>query len=1024
MSTEKLLPFKNRIAPHNLKTILVLCLFLSSIVFSPLSVMSLSENHEIAQVQNLEPISKVLVEQQLIQEKIDVLVGKEDSILVSLELEGGDIEVPFELSSLIFASITQIDFIVAEQSSFAQVWTNPFWQFPDGLIVRITARTMDSERLHSISSAVNSIVEQLYGVSLQLYNIQKISASAVVISLIAPLTDFDAVSAFQEIFAPYDDSQYGNMVSLMGNILSQTPPIYAYGYSLKKLVGGIMRVTRRAIVAFQDGVSRTGELRTFDVSESLGSEIEYNPDAIVSRFTFNLPFYANITNISVQPDNVAPRLTGSLEWVLKFMTNVRYSVFDCEVSYYPFSATEFEFPRVFISNAYSDELLEDSGILNMTYNVQNLGTAPAYDTTIVFPIPPELKALQEEGIVIPVLRNDLEVNETFESYVQLEVKWAGHGYIIPILDVQGWYDNTTSLSLARWMNNATIEVNEYATIYCSNGISSDLYDAVNGRIRPILDGTDIVELVTNPYYHTLILNELAMAVADAYSIVFEEFYYEKPVFNFSSNDFSIVESFDSSYLVANIPYLDVNETFETFWMIEDIPLSTDKFGAFSFSIETSGSTEYAVFKTTESNYKDLMISLFAAMDISGRFLSDYDTSLNAFISSGSIFQYFDTDGMEYYGLTNGLNLQLGDDEAVLESILYSEESIYRVGDQLSFTLNISNSGTIPATDIRVDIVNIKFNYLWQATDVVLVKSFDIDQINADEKLSRDFSINAHSYIGLNAYVAIISFISDKDQPPIEVVDPWSDAITPWIYGGETNNVVSSTLSFGILLPPISLENQPRPAFPLPEISSTSDFFLSSDNETAYVEYVITNEGLSATNVSVSQLLDLNQYALDDVNCTYIHEGIETSLVPLTSPKLTLTQISFANITLYPGDTLIIEESFTNLPVNFTIPPLRIRYNSIYEILTTDFVSIETLEDSSTESSNLSFLKFSPANINERDQNLFPWTSYSPIIYIHIPISDQYERISFSSLPYIYPLISTAVLAGVILIAILISRMRK
>ncbi|MCG3221857.1 MAG: hypothetical protein H7641_10800, partial [Candidatus Heimdallarchaeota archaeon] len=630
----------------------------------------------------------------------------------------------------------------------------------------------------------------------------------------------------------------------------------------------------------------------------------------------------------------------------------------------------------------------------------------------------------EEGIVIPVLNDDLQVNESFESFVELEVRYASWSFIIPILDVQGWYDNTTSLSPARWMDNETIEVNEYATIYCSNGISRDLYEAVSVRIQPIIDGTDILDLVTNPYYQTLILTELAMAVEDAYDIVYEEFYYEKPMFNFSSNDFVSIDSYDSNYLVATIPYLDINETYETFWMIDDIPTSDDKFGALSFSIETSGSTDYAVFKTTESDYKNLMIALFAAMNSGGRFLSNYDASINAFISTGSIFQYTDSKGTEYYGLTNGLNLQLGDDEAVLESLLYSEESIYRVGDQLSFTLNISNFGTIPAIDIHVDIANIRFNYLWQPTDVVLVKSFDIDQINADENLSREFSISANSYIGLNTYVAIISFISDKDQPSTEIENPWTGTTISWIYGGETVNVISSTLSFGILLPPVSLENQPRPAFPLPEISINHDYSLSSNNETAYVEYEIINEGLSPTNVSVSQLLDLNEYTLEAINCTYIHEGVETPLVPITSPTMTLTQVSFANITLYPGDILIIEETFTDLPVNFTIPPLIIKYNSIYEIITTDFVSVESSEDSSTETGMLSFLKLSPATITEKDQNLFPWTTYSPIIYIHLPISDRYDRITFSSLPYIYPLISTAVLVGVIAIAILISRLRK
>ena len=1024
MSTQKLLPFKNRIAPPYLKTILVLCLFLSSIVLSPMGIFSSGEDSKNLSSQAFNPVSKVQIERPLLQEKIDVLVGKEESILVSLDLDGGDIEIPFDLSSLILASVTQIDFIITEQSSFAEVWTNPLWQFPDGLTVRIKTRTLNKERLYSLGSEINSLMGQLYGVSLHLYDIRRVSDSELLISLMAPLTNVDILPVFQEIFAPYSDQQNGNIISVLNNLLSQSPPVYAFGYSLRRGVDDNIRITRRAVVAHQDGVVKSGELRTFDVSTGLGTALEPNPSALVSRFTFNLPFYANITYVSLQPDNVAPYLTGSFEWVLKFGLIKRYPNFDCEISYYPFSATDFEFPRVFVTNSYSDQLLEESGILNMTYNVRNLGTSPAYDTTIVFPIPPELNVLRKEGLNVSVLRDDLVVNESFTSYIELDVEYASLGFTIPILDIQGWYENTTSHTLAHWMNNNTIEVNEYATVYCSNGISSDLYETVSTRIQPILDEAPIYYLVTDPYYRNLILTELELAVQEAYDAVFEAFYRNKTLFNFYSNDFLPIDSYGNSYLVATITELDVNEVQEIFWTLEDIPTSDDKFGAFSISTAISGSDEYAVFRTIESDYKNLITALFASLDYSGRFLSSYDSLTNTFISTGSIFQFFDNRGMEYYGLTNGLNLQFGDDEAVLESTLYSEESIYRVGDQLSFTLNISNFGTTDATNIHVDIVNIRFNYLWQPTGMVRVKSFDIDQITVGEELSREFSIRANSYIGLNTYVAVISFISDTDQPPTEIENPWSGTIIPWIYGGEALNIITSTLSFGILLPPETLENQARPAFPLPEISIDCDYSLSNNNETAYVEYEIANEGMSPTNVSVNQLLDLNNYALEEVNCTYIHDGVETILVPATTSTMELTYVSFANITLHPGDVLIIKEIFTDLPVNFTIPPLIVKYSSIYEIIITDFASVENSEDSSIETSALPLLKMSPANVIEQDQNLFPWTTYSPVIYLHIPISDRYDEISFSPLPYIYPLISTAVLVGVILVVILISRLRK
>ena len=201
------------------------------------------------------------------------------------------------------------------------------------------------------------------------------------------------------------------------------------------------------------------------------------------------------------------------------------------------------------------------------------------------------------------------------------------------------------------------------------------------------------------------------------------------------------------------------------------------------------------------------------------------------------------------------------------SSLNTDQTTYRVGDAVSFKLNISNYGTIDAYDIHVDIINIKFNYIWHPTDVIIVKSFEIDQINLGEEISRDFSVLANSYIGLNSYIALISFTSDKGQPSTEIENPWTGESTFWIFGGETFNVVSSTLTFGILLPPISLQDQIRPSFPLPEISISTSYSLSENEQELYVEYTIRNEGLSDTNVSIHQIIDPSKYTLDSVNCS-------------------------------------------------------------------------------------------------------------------------------------------------------------
>ncbi len=1013
--------YKKRIAPPYLTEVLLLVLFLSSIVFSPMSVIS-SQNQSFTSPQSIIPGLNYEESTPFRQEKMEVIAGKDESIIVNLVVEGGVIETPFDLSHSVFASITQIDFIISNQSHFASVWTNPLWKTPDGLVIRIKAKTTSQTGIDSISSNIKQLIYQSYGVNLSIYNLVQVSPTETIISLVASSSLIDSLAIFSEIFSPYLGFGIGNMDDIILESLQSSPTIYAFGYSLHQQRGSVHRIIRSAMVALENRIQLQDDLRTFNVQLALGAEITPSPLATVSKFSFNLPFYANITNVTPDPDNVASSVTGSFEWLLKFSILTRYPTFSSEVSYYPSSADSINYPRVMITNSYSDQLLENQGILNMTYTFENLGSSPAYDTTIRFPIPEELEPYIYENITAPVLRGDIDVDEVFSSFIELEINFAGT-YTIPILDINGWYSNTTSLDLARWMDNTSIVLADYVTLECSQGISSDLYTAVKTRLQPILDVGIPTILAQLSYYEPLIMNELSLAVAEAYTIVKDAFYIEQSLFQYISSDFTRVESIFGSYLECVVPLIGVNETLEKHWTITDIPTSADKFGAFSVSTEEIGLDEYAIFTTTESDYKAMMLALFAENNTAGRFLSTYDSESETFVSLGSRFTYTDDSGREYYGLTNGLNLQIGDDEAVLQSSLYSEESVYSVGDEVNFMLNISNVGTLDAYDIHIDIVNVKLNYLWFPTDVVVVKSFDIDQIIIGENLTYDFSVTANSYIGLNSYVALISFISDKDQEPVDVEDPWTGIIRQWPFGGESTHIIGSTLTFGILIPPVALRNQSRPSFPLPEIAVNSTYHLSDDNSSITVEYEITNEGLSPTEVSIYQILDPSLYSLDSAFCSYIHDTMVTDLDPIETIGEIFNKISFANVTLNPGDKLVINETFSDLPEELSIPPLIITYLSDYEILTTDFQPIETQLENQLPEGDILNLKFAPANITEREQTSFLWSTFTPIIRINIPVSEIHERITLSSLPWIYVVISTGVLAGILVILITFSRLR-
>ena len=1022
MSAKKLQHLKNRIAPPFHKILVVLILFLSSIVSTPILIGSAYSDSS-----NTAPLS-VMAEELLLlfQEKFDIIVGKADSVIASLELDGGLLRTPLDLSRPELTYVNQIDFIVANQSSFSKIWTNPLWKYPDGLVIKLTLRTQNYERIKVIYQFVNSVVQQFYNISLGVFNIQNPSLVDTVLYLVAPISYSQALILFDAIFKSDYQEENGNSVGIIEDMLTESPTVYAFGYSLVKRLGIITRIIRTAVVAQENKIQNIGNQRIFNLSLSLHHPLIPKTNAFVSKFSFGMPFLANVTRVSPPPNNVGGSITGSFEWVLKFFSTTVYDSFNPEIIYYPFSYNEFVFPRIAVSNSYSDFLLENDGILNMTYAIENTGTDTADNTTIIFPIPGDLELFIQEGLDVPVLHDDLQINETFNSGVTLDIQYSSYSFEIFILDIRGWYENTTTLSLERWLDNITLEINEYVTIESTNGLSEDLYNAVLARISPILE-VGILEIATNwLYYEPIIYDQLQLAVNDAYNIVFNEFYWNKTLFKFSSTDFNYKNSpLFGGYLECKIPKLSVNESYEAFWTITDIPTSADRFGFFSVFPASTSLEDYTVFQTVESDYKTLMLALFTSLNSAGRFLSIYDPITDSFVSIGSRYQYFDSSGREYYGLTNGLNFQLGDDEAVLESILNTNETIYRVGDIVPFTLEINNLGTTGAYNIHVDIVNLRLNYLWLPTDMSIVKSFDIDAIEVGESINQEFSINANSYIGLNTYVAVISFISDLNQPTEEIYVPWIDTTVPWIYSGETENIITSTLTFGILFPPISLENTLRPSFPVPEIVVTSDYTLHENDRTMYIEYEIENTGLSPTEVRISQMFSKETVEIDEINCTIILENDdEQVLSPVITSRDDFILISYTNTTLYPGDRIVIRIQLSDLAEDFIIPPIIINYDSIYEIRPTDFQSTETQSDSNTQDTMNLSIKTSPANVSESDQNKFLWISFSPVIKINLPFSEKYDKITFSSLPWLYPLISTGALAGVLVIVIVISRFKK
>ncbi|UJG42992.1 MAG: hypothetical protein K9W46_11520 [Candidatus Heimdallarchaeum endolithica] len=975
------------IAPSSLKRYIALLLLSLMLFSSPLLARGLANSS------NPRALSSINVSSPLYQEKLSFIAGKNDSLLASLSLKGGNMDFDMEIPSSILYKIKDLSLIVSNQTFFQDVWTNPLWRYPNGLNILFTINSQNPTVVENAIHDIMTIINNQYNVSSIVYSINSFNEGETKVSIFSFIDFFLQKEIFTDIFGINETVSNGNFVSLFHSQLLKRPSVYAFGFYLFLRNGKIQYLTRKAFVFIKEKIPVVNNERLLELSSILGTSLMPNTNALYSNIDIRFPFLANFTLVRPFPTNVAPKLSGLFQWVLKTPLFVIFPTFNASLHYYLSVEDSAKFPRVIITNSYSDTLIEENGIFKMNYEVENIGNTIAYNTTLFFPIPRELEFYSKENLSVPVLKDEIEINSSFSNEIKLKIDISSLKETDLLLRILGWYQNVSTNALERW--NDTTQIPLYGTeltLISEHGFPSDLVDFLLNNVVPVLMNYTIEELYTNI---DAVIEKLYESLIYTYNTTFYAFYDMKSIFNYISDDFQIIYTSFGSFLYCIIPEIGVNETIRVNWSIENIPTKYDRVGIFNLTSEANDDQvikKYAIFQTKNTDYHTLLISKYSEIDSTGRILSDYDEITNSFINIGTRFKYSNINGDEYYGLTNGINIQIGDDEAIIESKLTTSSSVYSVGDNIFLTLNITNRGQIPAYDINIEIANIKLDFLWQPSDIIKLKSLTIDSIAPNESFVRIIQLRANSYIGFNTYIAFISFVSDKDQSGVEVTDPWTNQTSVWTYGGETKNIVTSTLVSGLLIPSQSFVNKSRPSFPLPEVVSNVSYSLSSDNSTVTVQYEISNTGLSEANVSITQFLDNSTYSsLESVEIR--KSGASYNYVVssyLTYIKLNLIE----QVTLLPGEKVTITETYSIKNTKLVLSPLQIEYYSLYEIMTTDFQSDYTdLGEESTVFVS-EYLHFSPLNATESDQAKFKWSSYSDSIDIDLPPIEEEPTTNF------------------------------
>jgi len=622
-------------------------------------------------------------------------------------------------------------------------------------------------------------------------------------------------------------------------------------------------------------------------------------------------------------------------------------------------------PRVSVNMEYDQELLNTEGTLQMEYNVTNTGTETANNITISYPLGPDFVDMITNSPILFKLRDDVTIDEEFYSTVNatLNIEYGGSlaGLVenfsvdVEVLVFDGWYRNITDNSLSFWNEsmkevivnydfqefsteefgipgNGTVMVN--ATLKSDEGLNTILV----WLVYYYLNKTDLTEYILDGNFDQLVVDygdALWRGIEMSVLAIQATLYEEQTLFDPNLQDFQYVERIvgprgyehTEYFLEAVIPSLAPNESVTLSWAIENITSMDMEFGVMRGE-EIPGSSAVKLI-TEKHNYFEMMQMLLGFADDAGQLaygrpISWYDEMAEAWISVGARFRYSDPEGFEYFGWSNGINFQLADDEAVLNVHVDLDKVSYKVGDPVTITGYIKNTGDIAAHNVQLYLYHGRMGNNWQIEDPDLFYYEEVGIVENGTSYEFTAEVDANSFLGIHPVYAVVEFDSDYGQEPLPVYNFWEPNITAEFEGAaQTHEIVLSNMAWGLLLP--TTEDR-RPAFPQPVLSVETNVEILIPDSGAWeitVTLTITNVGDAETHITVTQFY--NQTELELLSKSTTKGSISNGTY------FGMGFIRVEGITLNPGDSVTITMHWQFLTNGGCyIPGAEIIYDSRFE----------------------------------------------------------------------------------------------
>ncbi|MFW9779770.1 MAG: hypothetical protein ACFFE8_13025 [Candidatus Heimdallarchaeota archaeon] len=836
-------------------------------------------------------------------EGLELLAANGSAMIAQYHQIGGQKLFPLDPFTTEFDQLEFLYIVSSNQNLWRHYWPRSLWEFRDG----ITLVMHFSQLLEPAMSDGNAIATQLSawsGVPIDLLYGSEIGGETTLFYW-GYMSGQDHSDFIRNEF--YDLFNQGGFTSFIKADNIADAPVSVVGTGL------IRNQTRHwvplTVSAFilENGISvGPSGVHNMSITNAFGYTgiIEPSPNAFISTIHFTLPYVANVYEYSPATTNLYPELTGRFEWGMKFgpfavQYDDLYVTYDMQIDQLK------TFPQISADLSVDVAALHaPSPTLNYTITLTNTGSETAHNTTFVWDL------------------GDQPLPQKITVFDDTQFAWDPN--------LVRYYDGSTGTFVDKLVfnddgtQNNSYEITGWFT-YTANG----------SVVQPITEWNTTSNMFDIKIIPTLL-----------------QVYVERSYFTFSrsTNMNTMILPNGNFALNGTINALPNGASTEFWWAIEDLPSRSDTFiwidGNFTNSPGQwlmNGTDPYFQINITLmdntsdrfngiTNLQDLIVDLALTNGSDLRF-----PPLNTEFIPGVFFRYADGADREYYGWSNGLIIQVYDDEAILKTNVVLNSSVYKIGEIAEINVTVENIGDAPASGLSVLGLHAQLGPNWEPRDILPFSNvIALTDLNPGQKVTHTFYREVNTFLGIHPVAAMLNYTTDANE-----------GYNMAFNATDVSNLASN-LILALVIPGDDKAGKDEPSFPSPVVNVTVDWTdlnggSIEDDDFIEIRTEVTNDGDEATTLKIFSYFPSRMAAIDlsfpytigtQPSNTKVTDSSGNTIIgydqgfAMTHPQFPISVVGIAGVHLAPGETIIFYYRLEVINASALIlPPVQVEYDS-------------------------------------------------------------------------------------------------